>query len=669
MRLLTPFLFAACIARAAAANLPARLSPPAPFPHILAQSFESGFVAPGVRRADYRLATASGPLTIELVAVDLHEPSVRLGDVVAGDHLVSAGEPLSSMALRTHAVAGINADYFDIGQTNAPLGIVVQDGTLLRTPSRRSALDVRRDGSVHFDTFSFRGSARFGTTTVPLDAVNVWPPRHGAVLLTPAFGPLPQTVTPDVTLVTLAPLGPLPAIAGDYRVLGAYPATPGPLGSPTLALGAAALAIAPPPAPGDVVTLSAGTDPPLAQIADAVGGGPLLVRDGAPFEDPDAPAPEETYRRFPVAGAALTPDGTLLLIVVDGRDPARSVGLTRPEFGALMRGLGAAQGMAFDSGGSATLVERVPGDAAARVANLPSDGEERPVADGLFVYSDAPPGPPARLALRPSHVVALRGAHVHVTAAIVDAAGHLLGPAPSRNLVAERSGIVEIRYGSLRGELHIRTVDRVARLQIGPERPNPDPGGVIQLQALAADASGREIDVAGVVRWSADRGTFLEPGLYRASARDAIVTAAAGAASASTTVLVGRHAVPLESFGTREVRLEYDFTGTKRFAYDDAAYSVPGDPLSFSIDVDGDDSGVGVRAAFVNRFGERTALTLAQRVVWRGWRRCTIAIPGALNPPLKLVSLYVVNSLGTPPVHAAGTIGFRNPSVMLPGER
>jgi len=52
------------------------------------------------------------------------------------------------MALRTHAVAGINADYFDIGQTNQPLGIVVRDGALLRTPSRRVALDVDRDGHV-----------------------------------------------------------------------------------------------------------------------------------------------------------------------------------------------------------------------------------------------------------------------------------------------------------------------------------------------------------------------------------------------------------------------------------------------------------------------------------------------------------------------------------------
>jgi hypothetical protein len=59
--------------------------------------------------------------------------------------------------------------------------------------------------------------------------------------------------------------------------------------------------------------------PTRSTIAAAVGGGPLLVAGGAAVDDPFSPAPEERNVRFPVAGAALEPDGTLLLIVVDGR--------------------------------------------------------------------------------------------------------------------------------------------------------------------------------------------------------------------------------------------------------------------------------------------------------------------------------------------------------------
>ena len=56
--------------------------------------------------------------------------------------MISSGETVSAMAARTGAVAGINADYFDIGNTNQPLNVVVRDGALLRTPSKRAAIDV-----------------------------------------------------------------------------------------------------------------------------------------------------------------------------------------------------------------------------------------------------------------------------------------------------------------------------------------------------------------------------------------------------------------------------------------------------------------------------------------------------------------------------------------------
>ncbi|MGH7715588.1 MAG: phosphodiester glycosidase family protein, partial [Vulcanimicrobiaceae bacterium] len=405
MRLLTPFLLVAAIVPAAAATLPATLAPPAPFPGIVAQSISTQFVAPGVTRSDYRLATVNGPLVINVVAVNTHEPTIRLGTVVASDHLVSAGETVSAMALRTHAIAGINGDYFDIGQTNQPLGIVVSNGTLIRTPSRRVALDVGHDGSVHIEPFRFKGTATFDSVTIPLTTVNEWPPQGGASLLTAAFGPLTAT-TQDISLVSLGTLGDPDALAGDYRVIGVYPATVGPLGTPTLALGPAALKLTPPPQPGDTVTIAGDTDPSLSSIATAIGGGPQLLAGGKPYNDPNAPAPEERNRRFPVSGAALTPDGTLLLIAVDGRDPSLSIGLTRPEFGALMAGLGASDGMAFDSGGSSTLVARRLGETTTSLLNVPSDGGERPVADGLFVYSDASQGQAARIALRPSRVLA-----------------------------------------------------------------------------------------------------------------------------------------------------------------------------------------------------------------------------------------------------------------------
>ncbi len=76
----------------------------------------------------------------------------------------------------------------------------------------------------------------------------------------------------------------------------------------------------------------------------------------------------------------------MLLVAVDGRQPRLSIGLTQPQLAAYMLWLGAYQAMAFDSGGSVTMVVRLPGRGAT-VVNSPSDGRERPVADALLVFS------------------------------------------------------------------------------------------------------------------------------------------------------------------------------------------------------------------------------------------------------------------------------------------
>ncbi|MDB5040484.1 MAG: phosphodiester glycosidase family protein, partial [Candidatus Eremiobacteraeota bacterium] len=129
------------------------LAPSAPFPLVTGSSVEREVVAPGITRATYRLITSAGPLVVSLVSADLREPSVRLGAVLAHDTIVSKDEPVSSMARRTGAVAGINGDYFDINGSGAPVGVLVRAGTLDRSPSARPALTVTADRQIRFDPY------------------------------------------------------------------------------------------------------------------------------------------------------------------------------------------------------------------------------------------------------------------------------------------------------------------------------------------------------------------------------------------------------------------------------------------------------------------------------------------------------------------------------------
>jgi hypothetical protein len=673
----------------------APLAPPAPFPLVTASSSSSAFVAPGVTRATYRLSTSSGPLTIHLVAVDPRDPTVRFDAVVAHDRLISPGETVSSMAARTGAVVGVNADYFDIGQTNQPLNVVVRGGALWRTPSLRAALSVARDGGIRFGSVRFAGTASYGTVRVPLTGVGIWPPQGGASLLLPTYGAVRPA--PGVRVAELEALDASPGVASRYRVTRVADADgSAPLVPPLLAFGPAALALAPLPQPGDALALDASLDPPAAQLFCAVGGGPLLVDGGAAVEDPNSPAPEERDRRFPVSGAAELRDGTLLLIAVDGRSPAQSVGLTRPEFGALMLGFGARAGMAFDSGGSATLVARVLGDDRASVLNAPSDGLERPVADGFFVYSDAPRGANPHLIVRPERFSALGGVSLDLRGAVVDDAGHRLGPAAFEAFATARepgphAATVRERGGPRTATLHYDVVSQLSGLTIEPQDLDLQPGATLRLRALGRGAGETPIELGDAVRWHASGGTIAADGTFVAGARNAEVTAEAGGVRAKTIVAVGSHEVALPLFRDAqaarwhfaaapagapggveltpdgELHLRYDFGGAERAAYARADAPLPGAPLALSFEVLGDASGAGLRVAVLNRFGEQRALTLVKRVDWTGWRRVEVSLPADVNPPVVLISLYAVPSLGGAPARGAGTLVFRNPLATLAG--
>jgi exopolysaccharide biosynthesis protein len=686
--------------------MPNVLAPAAPFPAVLASSVEREPVAPGIARATYRLVTSAGPLVVSAVTIDPKEPTVHLGTVLAHDRIVSKDETVSSMAHRTGAVAGINGDYFDINASGAPLGMLVHNGNLARSPSSRPVMTIADDGSVRFDPHRFAGTVVASNQSVPIGGINEWPPHDGVAVLTPAFGLPPASG--GVTVLALAPY--TPADNGDarFRVVSVTLAPPWPAHGFRLAYGASAQGYGPVPDVGDIVTVTYDTDPPLVGVMSAIGGGPLLLRGAAPIDDPASPNYAERERRIPAAAVARLADGTLALVVVDGRHPATSIGLNRAELIALLRALGAVDAMLFDSGGSATLVARVLGENDASVLNEPSDGIERPVADGLFAYSDAPAGPPARLVVRPARIVTLPGARVALRARVIDANDHALGDAhgtwrvgPSPLIeslgdddvlrVAHATGGAQLHLfkGGVAADVPLDVVEHAARIVIGPARVNPDPHGSVVLNATAFDARDRPLAIDGLVRWSAKDATIDPDGRLVTGDRNALVTATVEGTSATLSVPVGRHTAPLALFddahraswklvttppngaGSVDVAnatlsLHYDFTAGERAAY--AVNQTPlGEPLALSCSVDGDAAGAAFRATLVDRYGDRAIVTFARSIDFNGTRRLKVVVPTSLAPPIALRNLYVVGTLANPPLSVAGTLAVHDCTATFPG--
>jgi exopolysaccharide biosynthesis protein len=76
----------------------------------------------------------------------------------------------------------------------------------------------------------------------------------------------------------------------------------------------------------------------------------------------------------------------MYLVVVDGRSE-RSGGMTVAELSALLGQVGADDAVNLDGGGSSTFALRAPGEPSVTVRNIPSDGSERAVANGIGVFA------------------------------------------------------------------------------------------------------------------------------------------------------------------------------------------------------------------------------------------------------------------------------------------
>ena len=123
--------------------------------------------------------------------------------------------------------------------------------------------------------------------------------------------------------------------------------------------------------PGDEVKISTGTLPDMSGSQVAIGGGPALVRGGVALSftglQPRHPRTALGWNRE-----------HYFMVEVDGRQRV-SAGMSFPELAAYMAKLGCTDAINLDGGGSATLW------AFGNVMNNPSEGHERPAANGLVL--------------------------------------------------------------------------------------------------------------------------------------------------------------------------------------------------------------------------------------------------------------------------------------------
>lgn len=148
------------------------------------------------------------------------------------------------------------------------------------------------------------------------------------------------------------------------------------------------------------------------------------------FENGHARSGLDNTTRASRTAIGIKADGTVVMLMVDGRQAPYSVGMTMAEVGAAMEALGCAQAVNLDGGGSSTFATQREGEsenntsAGLTLRCRPSDGYERKVSNTIMVLSNAEPtGKFDHAVLTPNNEVYTPGSAVQFSAAGVDAAG------------------------------------------------------------------------------------------------------------------------------------------------------------------------------------------------------------------------------------------------------
>ena len=364
-------------------------------------------IAPGV--VHRRFVVNSGPWRMHVLEVDLRRPGISLRGVRSNDKF-RGRETVTSMVTRFTgpgtAVAGVNGDFFNVKTgTGESENNVMVEGVLwkgVRTTDSpydtydnlHSQFGIDWKNRPFIDRIGLDAKIlERGRRAAPLDGINFRQDTNAVVLYTPSIGDSIPVDSGTTSMLSVALK--LTARRGDTVVLrvagrpfegrsarltGGYAIAAGGRGRAFVS----ALAKR-----RGTVRIVARLMPDRGSLRTVVGGWPRLIRNGKSVAE-YADIAEGTFPRFsagrhPRTAIGFSRDSTkLFLFTVDGRRRS-DAGMSLTEVASMMLKLGAYEAMAFDGGGSTTMVIH------GKVVNRPSDeAGERGVGSGLLVVLKSP---------------------------------------------------------------------------------------------------------------------------------------------------------------------------------------------------------------------------------------------------------------------------------------
>jgi hypothetical protein len=363
-------------------------------------------LAPGLTYT--RIVDSVGPNRIFVLTID---PSTQMTiDVALAGNQLGHWEKTTSMASRHHAIAAVNGDF---GLSPGyPVDGYAEDGDfkISRTTLGTNFAVSQDEQDLHMS------SSTFVQTIEEVDSAENWrinrwnygSPTSGQIAgYTPAGGSFAKPPGRKC-YAQLAKSGGLMWSSTGTAVVQSYVVKAARCQKSALSpqYGATLVAVPGTSQADELTSLTPNEEVRISWsfnwrgVLDVIGGYPRLMHAGQ-IEATNCSS--SLCQRNPRTGVGFKADGTILLVVVDGRQSGYSVGMTLLEFAQAFQYLGADTAMNLDGGGSTTMVVN------GVIKNRPSDGTERAVSSALLALNGPDTGEPVPAAWGSTTVAATGG--------------------------------------------------------------------------------------------------------------------------------------------------------------------------------------------------------------------------------------------------------------------
>lgn len=674
---------------------------------------ETTKIGPGMELTVFERFDPRGWLNGEVLTIDLGNHAVTTDLLFPG--VITDAKPVSELTKLNGAVAGVNGDFFDINNTKAPSGVMIQNGNLLKGPQGAHTLaagvdehglgkitNIFLEGTVHLPSGSVELAA-LNQSSIPVDGIGLYTSVWGEAQRPNTGSTYEVTVRNGVVESTSEQVG-SGKISEDCFIL---------VGREAGAEQLRELSV------GDEVSISYAPKVDGDFLMNfAIGGNIQIVKDGK------VPADLDDTVTAPRSAVGFSKDGqTMILAVVDGRQ-IDSRGMTMKEIGEFMAEFGAHQALNIDGGGSSTMVARMPGDHDVKVVNNPSDGHERPVPNGIGVFVAEGSGVLKNFAVETviekeyrsrifpglSRSFIGKGYDENFSPVEVDNIKWKAIPANvgtfDRDGVfyAEKSGKAEAQaqFRSAKGSMDITVLGSLERLEAMPSSLSLEMGRTVQFSVYGFDKNGfqapieprdikLEYDETVITIEQNENGSFTVTPKKDGGATNIQISVLDKVLQLPVTVglstvrvsdfesLAGWEAAKFpdpvaasielaEGRNGNGIRLNYDFATTTatRAAYLQASplLELPGNVQHIGLWVHGDGQGAWLRMVIEDASGTRYTLNLADSINWTGWKYVETTLPEGIQYPVKLWRIYPVET--DPARQYSGSVIFDDLSVKIP---